>query len=167
MNDPREALAIEAGQQQAAREARRQEILAMEAGPALNALVAEQVFGWVRAEPDYRPQYAPLGYVLMPPTTLAPYWHVAVDDAPRASDAWILVPPYSTDVAAAWSLVPRLNDLGFEVELKMFAKTSHCQVRVGETDKPPARCTHWFDRADTFHLALCRAGLLATSDRQP
>lgn len=141
----------------AAREARRAEILALKPGPTMDALVTEKVMGWVRAEPDIKPEYAPLGYVLMPPSTLKPGWHVASEDVQPASDAWVLVPAYSTDLAAAWTVVEQAFWARIE---RTGSDWVHVEVQATVGVMPMAIS------APTFPLAACRAALLAALEAE-
>ena len=120
----------------------RDEILKLEAGRELDALVAEQVMGFVDLGPL---QLADLRY--QKPTT----------------DGVVVLgrlPNYSTDIAAAWQVVEKISKL-YHVEIENF--DGGYGVTLDDYSQT------WEAHAPTAPLAISRAALLAvmvTDDQQ-
>lgn len=128
-------------------------ILEMDAGPELDALVAERVMGW--------------RYAATVPGGSPKFWQ----DPDRDFKSGMMTPkPYSNGIAAAWEVVEQLHG----VERRYWEV---CGWHDGDTDERTAM----FGMNDPEHetviasattapLAICRAALLATlqvKDDQP
>lgn len=125
----------------AVRTLRREEVLAMTPGRALDALVAELVMGYA-------------GRVR--------WW----GSGPVIDGAFpVAVRPYSTDASAAWEVLGRLAELGFDFDLSYhhnFAPGGRWRLYW-----QPGGCWADGERGD---LAVCRGALLAVgraSGREP
>lgn len=109
----------------------------MDAGPELDALVAQRVFGWTNlAERPVFNQMTMTGY--------------------RADGHPDVVKCYSTSIAAAWLVVEHLRTNGWGVTLNMYPQPSTVEVALWD-GKGFVRETI---RA-TVPLAICRAALNA------
>ena len=114
----------------------RDEILKMEAGRELDALVAEKIFGFVDLGPL---QFAGLRY--QKPTT----------------DGVVVLgrlPYYSTDIAAAWQVVEKYR-CGFKLEFVDLYRRWYCEFTINENLQSAL--------AETSPHAICRAALLAVT----
>lgn len=120
----------------------------LEAGPELDALVAEKVMGWK--------------------------WNIrngvcyAEHDTFNAPDCWPAFSP-STDIAAAWEVMEKLVSMDFDVDVAMsskvandYSKRCYCHFQAGDDNAP------WKENfklaqawALTAPLAICRAALKA------
>lgn len=119
----------------------RDDVLKMEAGREMDALIAEKVIGWTRK------------YVSEHDTQVwdSPNESVYLENA---------IPHYSTDISAAWEVVEKM--LEFEKDV-----AGHDQVIITRTDD----CLKWYiefrkpsweyAEAEALPLAICRAALLA------
>ena len=137
----------------------KEEILNMEPGPELDRLVAERVMGWKRTTKG-----APSGCA---------YWKdddgfVRANETPGGSLNW----NPSIDIAAAWEVIRRCNELGWAFEL----------TQVGLYPKAPPEGGHeilwavrlvrlWGGPVRTVYLegplppTVCKAALLAIAGR--
>ena len=118
----------------------RDKILAMPAGPDLDALVAAKVMGWARKGP-----------YLVPLELTA-----RLLEAHQVPD----VPCYSTDITAAWRVVEKMKDDG-DVFIEWWRDGEWTVARKplgfrGEGD---------VISAPTAPLAICRSALLAVEGR--
>lgn len=126
----------------------------MNAGRDMDALVAEKVMGWdlktvwIGSEEHKR--------------LIAPERHYMPDDYP-----W-----YSTDIAAAWMVVEKMQER-FKCGVKVFAIIPEQIERVGKkyvcsfhsgTLEYITPELHTSDKADTAPLAICRAALKAIEE---
>lgn len=113
----------------------------MEAGRALDARVAERVFGKVKCQAEsHRNGDAP--------------WPCHAD--PSSPDQGGETPCYSTDIAAAWTVVARI---GGYFEINGEPGRVHFYIEYpGEDDE-----RHGEAEASTFAEAVCRAALAATA----
>jgi len=117
----------------------REEIFELKAGPELDRLVAEHITGWKEGEKG--PRVAKWGVGILGEKVL---------------------PRYSTDIAAAWSVVEKLVNLGWLVNLLSPWKgnaTYHwtCYVeRQGKSGWEKLEVA-----GDSAPAAICRAALLA------
>jgi hypothetical protein len=136
MTSPTEALQHE-------RDEQRRAILNMVAGPVLDAEVHRVVFG-------HRLRNVKGTWVQ--------------EDDPGGQ--WKPVPPYSTAVASAWSVVEQMRPK-YAIEIRDRDERLHQAVWEVELDPYEAIPGGWA-QAETFPLAACRAALLATFEaRQP
>ena len=133
-----------------------EEIDAMQAGPEMDALVAETVMGC-------KISYNHGGDPYCNCSESHPhnrFWDEICDD---------LLADYSERIAAAWEVVEKLATLDFDIELTLSSKGPHddperyyCGVQYGDDNapwKPEFRyCQIW---ASTAPLAICRAALKA------
>jgi hypothetical protein len=107
------------------------EIVQMEAGREMDALVAELVMGWEkRVFGDG-----------------VDYWHL-----PGGAICELDAPHYSTDIAAAWQVVEKLP-FSVYVEVRWDGKNAEAWFDSGSQT--------WEASAPTAPLAICRAALLA------
>jgi len=120
----------------------------LEAGEELDALVAENVMGWLRIPSELNGQQK----IVVPP-----------DGNPHPMDWWWgrsvygLVPKYSTDIAAAWEVVERLERDG--IFLWKLGREDHLpnwHVSMGRNHGPDIE-----SEGPTAPLAICRAALAA------
>lgn len=133
----------------------------MSGGREMDARIATEVMGWTRrvrkgarplsATDDWKPPEGDLEidfYWLWAPPGLSPETH------------WRALPKYSSDIAAAFQVVERVKELGFEV----FEVHNHCP------DAPWCAlfCSEKINEAnlyegqgDTAPEAICRAALCA------
>ena len=130
----------------------RDEILAMEAGRELDALVAEKVMGFAKVVRDYDKRHNTEGL------------RSFVYDT---AFAWFgkETPRYSTDIAAAWLVVEHMGPIPFSLR---FQPADAWRAGGGEV-YCYAHWTCWFEGgkeidADTAALAICRAALLAVME---
>jgi|GEM_PF-3035933 len=141
------------------------DVTAIPAGPELDALVVDQVMGWSVLVDDL-------------PDLDGTYWCVQLND--EGEGAIRPVPPFSTDLAAAWSVVELLhtrleadrNDEGWQAAISYPACPLQL-VRWGENWCAAFEAeADWYvhsdfggndlcARAETAPLAICRAALLA------
>jgi hypothetical protein len=84
-----------------------------------------------------------------------------VTEAITMTEAWQLIPNFSTDIAAAMLVVDKLVEMGYYVDIGI--DVHGAQVQLDRYD--PSREIHWeigdSIRADTVPLAISRAALLA------
>ena len=123
------------------------EILAMEAGDEMNALIAE-LMGWTRHEQPFISKWGKM-YEWRPP-----------EDS--SYDAFLAPHDWSTNIAAAWEVVEKLTPFKFGFNLAI--------------ESPPGPCGDWevhfynggahLAFADTAPLAICRAALLAVMETE-
>lgn len=140
---------------------RREEIHAMEAGPKMDALVAESVMGWSRRDTDAGPQWVDAEGTLTHRAVTFSHDHIM----------WIGWRP-SVDIAAAWDVVEALRTRRRNLILN--DGTHHpptYEVQAGIDEHGPwTFCAFELDgginsrsaRAMTAPLAICRAALLTT-----
>jgi hypothetical protein len=122
----------------------------MEAGLDLDARIAKEVMGCMLTHDAYRPQ---CGCPTDPTSDKRPHqvW------APHAGG--FIIPPYSTDIAAAWTVKERLGRLMELQEHTPFGWLCRFMaVQPGQIDVEA--------RADTAPLAICCAALLAVEARE-
>jgi hypothetical protein len=133
----------------------RDEILAMEAGREMDALVAEKVMEWTRAEQPFISKWG-----------TAYEWQSTGDDCPDSDLNTLFAPlPWSTDMAAAWEVVESFGPIPF---LLAFHPADAWRGGSGEI----CCFSHWscwFEGggkidAKTAPLAICRAALLAVME---
>ncbi len=137
----------------------RDEILAMEAGPELNALVAEHVMGWTWGKywrwPDWTPWpgcpdrvlYPPEGYERPPARALG---------SEIASIGWYERPPgWSEHMDPAWEVAQWLIENAFPFELAWYKRETKCRWWCYTGKYAPGNIAP---------LAICRAALLAVME---
>lgn len=125
------------------------EIDEMEAGPDLNALVAEKVLGLRVRKDEYFYQYY-VGTITTPRQTL--------------QEVWVDVPDYSFSIAAAFEVVEKLcaGELFFKMNY-LFTEDAGCWAAFdtkGVADAHPL----YRARADTIPHAICKAALKAVGE---
>jgi len=140
----------------------RDEVMALEAGPELDALVAEKVMGWHRAACSNWTE-----------RRSGQPW-LDVDSLSAANPFW----SPSTDIAAAWEVVEKVR--GWKPKVR--GNTCACfaidaPAVTGGLEKPAVWAAGWHDyagweragsleaTADTAPLAICRVSLLALESR--
>jgi hypothetical protein len=121
----------------------------LDAGPELDALVAEKVMGWTK-EPSANPFPGPKS---LPWNWVAPHstWGPGTPGKCYPTS----VPKYSTDIAAAWEVVEKLRDQfeGVVVDgIKLPGAPAWQCIVMNESEK---------GEAQTAPLAICRAALKA------
>jgi len=79
----------------------------------------------------------------------------------KVGSSKLAVPPYSTDIAAAWDVVEKLQESGFCFFIETRGKLSQCSVEVFLTGKPSAVFDTGEVFADTVPMAICLAALKA------
>lgn len=112
------------------------------AGRELDALICHEIFGHVVA-PD------PDAFV----TPLARHGEPMIWSA----DGLLPVPPYSTDIAAAWLVVEKLQEQGVRVDI-LSDWHGHRTCRVARKSEILYDALDW---SATAPLAICRAALRA------
>lgn len=110
----------------------------LEAGPELDANVAERVFGWTGCQVQHG-RFA--GY-------------------PPNSGQFTFGRPYSTDIAAAWLVVERMRDRGYWVRIEDYTDGWRVTFSVPSKDEPD----DWLNdvmlsEAGTMPAAVCDAAL--------
>ena len=144
----------------------------MEAGPEMDALVAEKVMG-LCTEHDLWPIHFPIQRINV--HAIPQHWHCrkcgCVVTTPLAEPD---LPLYSTDIAAAWQVVEKMvakmsyEDPGFRWEGPLFKPEHNYLTAEGY----PLGTTCWYVRlenegerhwvcAESPALAICRAALMA------
>lgn len=124
------------------------------AGRELDALVAEKVMGWTfqtfpeGACPEVR------------------HWHRTSPIPEERSPEWAAsfigaCPPFSTDIAAAWTVVEKLRSLGFGVVIDNLPSTSGRDVGWTVAVVGISTQDAFAGTAHTAPLAICRAALSA------
>jgi len=119
---------------------------AMEAGPEMDALVAERVMGWQLSEyrivrPDGSSFDAPIREM----------W-----DDPLYSR--YSLPPYSTDIAAAWQVVEHMRTIEFDIDLLLMPDSQDRCCLEHSARIESKVCAY----APDMPLAICRAALKTT-----
>lgn len=111
----------------------------LDAGRELDALVAERVMGWTRLP-------------------ITPEWTHERWRNPADQNVWLTTPHYSESIAAAWQVVERLQQEGFDVAVTVggdWPKWNHlwfCRIGgIAEVE----------EAAPSVSLAICRAALAA------
>jgi hypothetical protein len=128
----------------------RDEILTMEAGRKMDALIAEKVFGYVRMHYPDENTWGERSY----------------DDKFPSCDCFRQVPSrdYSTDIAAAWEVVEKFSHQATN-ELARKQGFSHWQLNSYPDSGWACRIGSLSAHADTAPLAICRAALLTTLEK--
>jgi len=130
----------------------REEILKLEPGSELDRLVAEKVMGWKQG-PDFWVSYE--GIIHLSAGEVSP-GHIVYREAPWSP---------SSDIAEAWSVVEKLVNLGWLVNLLSPWKgnaTQHwtCYAeRQGKSGWEKLKAA-----GDSAPLTICRAALLAVME---
>ena len=114
--------------------------LAMEAGPELDALVAERVMGWTRNDKGF----------WFKPGKRHNWNHDGLDP-----------PPYSTDIAAAWEVVEKIKSLPAGIDILVRANCVAIDLHMFDMADGLVKDIEAGD-ATTAPLAICRAALLTT-----
>jgi hypothetical protein len=113
------------------------EILNMEAGLEMDELVTESVMGWERRTFKHDG---------------VDFWHL-----PGTARCELDVPPYSTDIAAAWQVVEKASL--FKLDCLQIHDSSDWWCEIALEGRP------YEATADTAPLVICRAALLAALGR--
>ncbi|MHA2266004.1 MAG: BC1872 family protein [Candidatus Thorarchaeota archaeon] len=100
----------------------------------IKVAVAENVMGWVVNGDAY------------------------VTEAITMTEAWLLIPNFPTDIAAAWLVVKKLVEMGYYVDIGV--DKHGAQVQLDRLDNE-WELTVESTRARTLPLAICRAALAA------
>lgn len=114
----------------------------LKAGVEIDTLIAERVMGWMYK--DFKTPYVVMG---QPETMSTDY-----------------VPPFSTDITAAWMIVDRLHEMGWSVFVACYCDNEHVsspfEARCWKRNDPQFPETISIG-ADTAPLAICTAALKA------
>ena len=97
----------------------------------LDAQVATEVMGWVVNGDAY------------------------VTEAVTMTEAWQLIPEFSTDIAAAWLVVEKMVADGYEVHIVVSSEENSVAMF------PPGKAIGEYALEKTLPLAICRAALAA------
>lgn len=120
------------------------QVLSRDASRELDALIAEKVMDWTWRT-YWRPEEA---RALFPPPCEGSY---AMGDA---------YPEYSTDIAAAWLVVEKLESGGYCVHVENFPPSTPAAYRW-RAHVETAELSIGYGDADSAPLAICRAALAA------
>ena len=147
----------------------RDEILAMEAGRELDALVAEAMgWIWLRFKPAHDEDAEFVRKPYGPDTWEASLEHKRANGDEPLAHLWDCdLPHYSTDIAAAWEVVEYMGPIPFSLR---FQPADAWRTGDGEV-YCHAHWTCWFEgsvwaEAPTAPLAICRAALLAAMEME-
>ena len=121
------------------------------AGRELDALVAEQVMGWTACDPAQESRPWECG-------DERPSVRTGMGIPPGESDR-NEIPHFSTDIAAAWEVVEKLDRDGHTME--MDKRDAGWVVRFVDYSKDPILSMEITDTAPTAPLAICLAALKA------
>ncbi len=114
----------------------------MKAGRELDALVAEKVMGW-----------SDVGEITIGMTV-----YVA---GHRPEGEQTVVPSYSTDIAAAWTVVERMRELGWRMLLENWVSSDDAYAAFFHPQDRYRYGNHIGVTDDTAPVAICRAALRA------
>ena len=132
----------------------RDEILNMQAGRELDALISMHIFG---KNPELRMDFTTKTSTEL---CIAHYSYSAPVHVFKTQDGYFSVlPRYSTDIAAAWQVVEKLRETMYFVSISASADCGAswlCEWTTADTAID-------FVRAGTMPLAVCRAALLAVT----
>ncbi len=123
-----------------------EEIDQMEAGPEMDALVAEFMIGWRRAPSEDDPAG----------------WCWVTEHGRTRGSATALMPTYSTNIAAAWQVVEKLKERFSSVLVETNPRQYYVDI-VTDKGTPSYYRTVADAEADTAPLAICRAALKAVN----
>jgi len=126
----------------------------MQPGRELDELVAEKILGWRFSKSTFE-QYEPS------------CWY----DKATSKRVWGRDFSPSTDIAAAWKVVEKLNDLGMDVEINQNAESTpgdheRCHVYIREFDTINEKELHEDVWASTAPHAICLAALKVTAQSE-
>ena len=116
---------------------KREEILSMEAGPEMNALVAEKAMGESYPDRFAHPKW----------------WSLRYDHI--GHEIWVAM-PFSENIAAAWEVVEKLREENIAILITTMGPRHEVMSNtiINQINGPAC----W---AETAPLAICRAALLA------
>jgi len=126
----------------------KQEILNLE-GRELDAAVAEHVMGWTRERTEKNNWYEPESRLWKP------------------VDSTTNLPRYSSNIVAAWEVVERLHELGYNLAIycqRKGAQDEGVEVHVGKGDYNDNVVWPPVHHANTAPKAMCYAALLAVME---
>ena len=140
------------------------EILAMEAGRGIDALIAEKVMGWRMVNHADWPE----GTLIRDYHHRIEWYAPGMKEEPGALGAGLescMVPRYSTDIAAAWDVVYKMIAMGHSISI------ADNDGRYWGVDFYRMRDEAAFDALSTANalspeLAICRAALLAVMETE-
>lgn len=125
----------------------------LQAGPQLNALIAEKVMGIKLGRCENTELEVVDGGMVCPKCL---FGSTRSDDEEHN----VVVSNYSIDISAAWQVVEFLRKAGFDFD----CFSSSTRLQPGWTDVVlTSQVDEFSARAETFPLALCRAALLAVA----
>lgn len=127
----------------------------MKAGRALDALVAENVMGWVMARRTDDGTWAD--------------WGSAPNKPPKENSlAWMCaVPHYSTDITAAWTVIERLIAQKLWTQFTLIEHEGQWKVWDYHFGPEEDKYQDYLAAAPTAPLAICLAALQAVGTQQP
>jgi hypothetical protein len=133
----------------------RDEILTMEAGREMDALVSELVMEI--------PLTQPMGEYFVTHDMAMDAQDMSLEGTSMGVEWGQIQPePYSTDISAAWDVVKRMQCKGFEVCVNTGTWDHPSQWHVNFSN--PERRTHFDVHSDTAPLSICRSALLAVME---
>lgn len=138
------------------------EIDTMPAGREMDALVAEKVFGYTTKTKSAWQDPECGGWNPVNSIDADDDEDTREEKQPCFLDTqryWNVVQFFSTDIAAAWEVIRKLNETGRDVAV-IVSSTEGCSCKVFE-DKTPLQSTR--SDADTAPLSICRAALKAVT----
>jgi hypothetical protein len=143
------------------------EIDRMEAGDAIDLLVAQRLFGWRRIdEDDEQPEAVPY-YVGPNGEAFYPTVRAKFPNLPRTGRHEL--PPFSSDISAAWQVVEKTKERGWLVHILQCTDGFVVNAREyhlpadGDWGKSMLASGLVQVEADTAQLAICRAALRAVA----
>lgn len=117
------------------------------AGRELDVLIAEKVMGWTWYKTGRGAR------MLCEPH----HGQLADGSEPIANLATFSVPLYSSDIAAAWSIVEKMQELGWTFAIELFEDNGNYSAYFKNTQNRD----RYVGNADTAPLAICLAALKA------
>jgi len=129
----------------------REEILALEPGRELDALVAEKVMGWTEVE-----CFGVINNRVKNPPT--PGCEVIIARGRNRGRSLRIIPCYSTDISAAWEVVEKLKET-YGVEVYTDLDMSACRLFDELTYLPAEEVI-----SNTAPEAICKAALIAVME---
>lgn len=135
------------------------EIDQMEAGPEIDALIAEYTMEWVWIQfvPAHDKAARLVRRLFHPDTWSASHGKPASGDEPLALGWNLEVSPFSTDIATAWKVLDKLNTRWFISLSQMAGGVWECWLQ--EKRELHTGTITLTGCADTPSLAICRAAL--------
>lgn len=144
---------------------------AVEAGRERDALVAEKVMGWTwkRDQPfrvDTKEKYGEPWRFLVAPDSMFAGMQSADGSETVKQNGHIEAPHYSTDIAAAWSILARIHGTSATAPEWLFSRRMRLYAALEELCATTTGCpVAWPAAMGVFHdqmpALICRAALVA------